>query len=136
MVHHRLLRRVAAGLHADADQRVARHADPLHLDVAELERAHLLADRGEVGGWRLAPDLDDGAALEVDALVEADGEEQHEGERHQRERDRRADLRQLHERDARVVGDEAKGHVLKTYSGTVLGRVCRTQVATISRVSR
>ena len=106
-----LLRRLAARLRGDADQ--ARRWRRRCSGPARRR------DRGRrpCRGWRRrrpgplwAVHLDDRAALEVDALVDADGEEQDERQDDQRQRNRRADARPFHEGQVGVVGDEAERH--------------------------
>ena len=76
LLHHRLLRRVAARLHARrGSARRVGSPMPCTSTSPSSSAVDLLADVGEVGRRRVAAHLDDRAALEVDALVEADGEE-------------------------------------------------------------
>ena len=66
---HRLLGAVAGVLRGDADQHFAGAADFLHLDVADVELGQPRADIGRIGAAVLGLELDDRAALEIDAVV-------------------------------------------------------------------
>src|SRR5271166_5923995 len=67
----RLHRILSAGLLGEADEDVARRAEALQLNLADIEFPHRGADRAQVGGTRLRLDLDEGAAAEVDAEIQA-----------------------------------------------------------------
>ena len=94
------------GLGGDADQHGIRRAKFLNLNLAEIEPMHLGADIAEIGDALLGLYLDEGAALEVDAEIEADLP--HEQQRHHSEqgRDDPGDGAQADEADLRVLGNE------------------------------
>ena len=94
------------GLGGDADQNGIRRAKFLNLNLAEIETMHLGADIAEIGDAVLGLYLDEGAALEVDAEIEADFP--HEQQRHHSEqgRDDPGDGAQADEADLRVLGNE------------------------------
>ena len=77
LLHRRLLRGVAAGLFGDPDQHVGRPAELLQLDVAEAEIAQSVARIAAMSARAgLGLHFQQRAALEVDAEIQAVGEEQ------------------------------------------------------------
>ena len=142
LVDRRLLRRVAAGLHAEAHRDVGGRAEPLHFDVAEAEMIGEVADIGEIGGARLGPHLHQRAAGKIDAEIHADGQEQHDRDDRQHGRERIAHAPEAHEGEFGVFGREAQQlHV--NYSprelpshqiGSLVGRSYRYHSAIIMRV--
>ena len=73
------LRRLAAGLHREAQRYAPRVAELLDLDLAEAEGIRGLADFGYVGLARLRLQFHQGAALEIDAEVQPHREEHDNG---------------------------------------------------------
>ena len=129
----RLLRLVAAGLLRDADEHVGRGAELLELGFAEAEPVDGAAHLGEVGGSRLRLHLDQRAADEIDAEIQAVKEVQHDGDDRQRGRDRKAHAPEAHEIELGVVRDDSEqAHGCSfccrpVQIGTVCGRCQRTQ---------
>ena len=103
-----LLRRVAAGLLRDANHHLAIGADLLQLHLAEAESLQRGAKRAHLGlaTWRL--DLQQRAALEVDAVVQPMREEEDERQDRQHGRDREAEAPKADEAESRVVRDDAE----------------------------
>jgi hypothetical protein len=135
---HPLLRLVAALLALHADEHVVRRAELDHLHVAEIEGIERGADLADVGRAVLRLDLDDRAALEVDAVVQADGKEQRERDDRHHDRQRHGDNSPPHERDSGVRRKQPDQAHLRDSGqiGTAVGRVRRTHTATIRRVTR
>ena len=74
------------GCCGDADQHVGRRAELLQLHLAEAQPAQRRAHLGEVGRSGLRLHLDQRAADEIDAEVQAVEEEQQDGDDRQRPR--------------------------------------------------
>ena len=92
------LRFLAAGLALDADQHVVGAAELLQRHLAEPKALQARSQLGEIGRLR-GRDLHLDAALEVDAVVEARLDEQHDrGEREER-RHADAEIAPAHEGD-------------------------------------
>ena len=68
-------------LRGDADQHGVGRAEFLDLNLAEPETADLGADVGEIGRAFLGLDLDQRAALEIDAHVQPHGADEESAER-------------------------------------------------------
>ncbi len=110
LLHGLLLRRVAARLRRDADQHLVGRAESLHLDIAETEPAQRRAYLAKIRLGSLALHLDQGAALEIDAKIQAGNEGQRNGTDHEEDGDDEPDPRHPHEGDARVVRYDAYRH--------------------------
>ena len=138
LLHRLLLRLLAARLLRDADQHVGRAAELLKLHVAEAERRPSSRASGEIGRSRLRLHLDQRAADEIDAEIQAVEEEQQHRRDRQNRRHREADAPEAHEVELGVVGDDAKKRNMHVSSfdqiGTVRGRHQRTHSATRRRV--
>src|SRR4029079_13319126 len=80
----------------------------LQLDVAEAKGAQRRAHRGDVGGAGLRLHFQERAPLEVDAEIQAMGEEQDDGDDRERCRDRKRDAAKAREIEMRVVGNDAQ----------------------------
>ncbi|MEY9807549.1 hypothetical protein ABIF30_007156 [Bradyrhizobium elkanii] len=106
--HRVLLRLVAAGLLGDADQDFRRTAELLQLHLAEAKAVQGRAHRGDVGGAGLGLHLQQRAALEVDAEIQAVGEEQRDGKDREQRRDREADAAKAGEVEMGVVRHDAQ----------------------------
>ena len=131
-----LLRGVPARLALDADQDVRYLAELLKRDIAKAERRELTPHVGDVGR-PLGPNLDQNAALEVDAEIEALGEGQRDrgSEKQRAEHEEQLALRD--ETDVDAGGDQIECfHDLSLpHNGSSVGRLERNQVTTNIRVS-
>ncbi len=103
-----LLRLFAAGLLGDADQHVLRTAELLQLDVAQPQPAERRAHLGQIGGAGLGLHLDQRAADEVDAEIQAIEKKQQDRNDRQQRGDRKADPPKAHEVELGVVRDDAQ----------------------------
>ena len=103
LLHRHLLRGVAAGLFGHPDQHVGGPAELLQLHVAQPEAAQRGAHRRNVGGAGLGLHFQQRAALEIDAEIQAVGEEQHDRDNRQQRRDRKTDAAKAGEIELGVV---------------------------------
>src|SRR5207302_659158 len=88
---------------------VGRAAKALERCVADIERAELGVDRGEVRRPGGRARLDEDAAAEVDAEIEPDAKEEPDREQGQQDRDGEPDLMKPHEVDAGRPADDDEG---------------------------
>lgn len=107
---NRLLGKLAAFRLLHTYQHLVRRTELLHLHVAEIQRSELGTDAGDVGGRLMRLELEDRAALEVDAEVEADREEQRDGGQKHDRRERERQHAQPHEADVRRLGEKSEKH--------------------------
>ena len=70
-------------LRGDANEHGVGRAEFLNLHLAEAEPAHLAANVGKIGGADLGLDLDQRAALEIDAHIQADRGDENERRKRQ-----------------------------------------------------
>ena len=108
-------------LHVDA---LAVHARKrAHLRVGEAERAQQVADVGDVRGLAVRHlHLPRGAALEVDAELQAAGEHEHDAQEQQRAREDRPPPRVLDELEVGALVVEVRRPVPPGHARQVLGR--------------
>ncbi|KTT90269.1 hypothetical protein NS44R_14895, partial [Mammaliicoccus sciuri] len=78
------------------------------LHLAETKAVQGRAHRGDICSAGLGPHLQQRAALEVDAEIQAVGEEQRDGKDREQRRDREADAAKAREVEMCVVGDDAQ----------------------------
>ena len=108
LLHRHLLLGVTARLLLDADQHVRVGAEALDLHVADADAIQLLAHAGEIGGAALVLHLDERAALEVDAVVEAAREVEAERYRYGDDRQRQAEAFEAHEGQPQIMREEVE----------------------------
>ena len=108
LLHRRLLRCVAARLLGHADQHIGGAAELLQLHFAKTEAAERRAHLREIGRAGFGLHFHQRAADEVDAEIQAMGEEQRDREDRQQRRNRKADAPEAHEIEIGVVRHDAQ----------------------------
>ena len=107
LLHHGRLA-LLAGLEREAHQDLALAAELLHLGLTEAETVGGMAHGSDIGGAGLGLELHQGAALEVDAEIQADRQEQDHRPDRQQGREREGEAPEAHEVDVRLIGPEAE----------------------------
>jgi hypothetical protein len=106
--HHDALRGLAARLDRKAERHAPLVAEFLDFDLAEAEGVRSRADGARIGDVVLGLELDQRAALEVDAEIEPDRQEHDDGSKGQHGRERERDVPEPHEVEAEAFRPDAK----------------------------
>ncbi len=120
----------AAFLRLNTDENILRRAEVLRLDFAEVQLVQTIANIGNVGIALLGADLNDRAALEVDAEVQTLGYETTDAGQHDRTRYHEDDTAIPHEGNVAAIehgGANALGQVLRTAAANPVAEHPRRQ---------